>query len=55
VGLMLVGTNISVVWPAGLRKERSDKVKLEPLVTYDNVSVYDEALWDAARQNTKVD
>lgn len=49
VGLLLVGSNISVVWPAGLRKERSDKVKLEPLVRYDNVSVYDEALWEAAK------
>jgi hypothetical protein len=49
VGLVLVGANVSVVFPAGLRKERSDKVKLEPLVRYDNVLVYDEALWDAAK------
>jgi hypothetical protein len=50
VGLVLVGNNVAVVWPAGLRKERSDKVKLEPLVKYDNVLVYDEALWDAAKE-----
>lgn len=51
VGLILVGTNVSVLWPAGLRKERSDKVKLEPLIRYDAVEVFDESVWQAAKQN----
>jgi hypothetical protein len=49
VGLILVGENVAVLWPAGLRKERSDKVRLEPLVSYDNVSVFDETLWEEAK------
>jgi hypothetical protein len=49
-GLIVVGESIPIFPVGGKRKERSDKVRLEPLVRYDNVEVFEESVWQAAKE-----
>jgi hypothetical protein len=49
-GIILVGETIPIFPVGGKRKERSDKVRLEPLVRYDNVEVFEETVWQAAKE-----
>jgi hypothetical protein len=49
-GIILVGETIPIFPVGGKRKERSDKVRLEPLVRYDNVEVFEESVWQAAKE-----
>lgn len=48
-GLIVAGPNISVDWRQGPRRTRSDKIRIEPLVSAGALRFYDQKAWDAAR------
>jgi hypothetical protein len=47
-GLILIGPNVTISWNDSYRRERSDKVKLEPLLAVGKVEVYSEQAWREA-------
>lgn len=48
VGLIVAGPNVKMVWADAVRRERSDKVKLEPLLALGPTEVYSEEAWQEA-------
>ncbi len=48
VGLIVVGPSVRLVWADNVRRERSDKVRLEPLLLLEPLEVYSERKWQEA-------
>jgi hypothetical protein len=50
VGLIAAGPSIKMVWADNVRRQRSDKVRLEPLLVVGPVEVYSEEAWQEASE-----
>jgi hypothetical protein len=48
VGLIVVGPSVRLVWADNVRRERSDKIRLEPLLVLGPTEVYSERAWQEA-------
>jgi hypothetical protein len=48
VGLIVAGPRVRIVWADELRRARSDKVRLEPILTVGQIEVYSETAWQQA-------
>jgi hypothetical protein len=53
VGLIVAGPKVRIVWADELRRARSDKVRLEPILTVGQTEVYSETEWQQANKRTK--
>jgi hypothetical protein len=53
VGLIVAGPRVRIVWADELRRQRSDKVRLEPILVVGQIEVYSEREWQAANKRTK--
>ncbi len=49
VGLIVAGPKLRIAWADQVRRERKDKVKLEPLLTVGQLKVYSEREWQEAK------
>jgi hypothetical protein len=53
VGLMVAGPRVRIVWVDEVRRTRSDKVRLEPLLVVGQIEVYSETEWQETNKRTK--
>jgi thioesterase domain-containing protein len=54
VGLLVAGPKLKIAWADNIRRKRSDKIKLEPLLTVGPLEVYSETQWRQASSKGNV-